>query len=335
MPNKKEPNELDTVIAEINKQTGENTIGFFPKMENSKLIRIPSGSLWLDFSMGGGFPMGRIVEIFGNFSSGKSLICLKTIAEAQKLGKKCFYIDAENSFDPEFAVKNGVNLKNLLITKSSVGEKTFDILISVVEAGIDVVVVDSVASIVPMPEYKDTMEQQTIGLHARLMSKMLRKLNAVNKNSLIIFINQLRENVGAFNPYGVSFSTTGGRALGFYSSVRVEVKKGEDILDKKRRIGQLIKFKVQKNKTAAPFKVGQVKFIYDDINNLCYFDSFDEIVSLSLLLGVVKQAGPYYSYNNKKFLGRNALEKELKENEELFNQLKNEVIYDKKTKKKD
>lgn len=319
-------NDLLSVINDINKTYGVNTIGFMKDMSDVNIERTPTGSLWLDYITGGGLPMGRVVEIFGNFSSGKSLIALKTIAEAQKAGKQCCLIDTENSFDPAFAEKVGVSIEGLILTQCSVGESVFDIMLALIEAKVDIIVVDSVASLIPSSEYKDSMEQQTMGLQARMMSKALRKLTAANSKTLILFINQIREKIGTFSSYGVPTASTGGRALGFYSSIRLEIKRGDDIVKNKEIIGQTIKFKTQKNKTSIPFKNGYVKFMYDTAS----FDRVEELVALGVILKKIKQSGPYYTYGDYKFLGGEKLRSEIATNKELLDKLTNEILnYDK------
>jgi len=326
MPKKKTeettPQTLEELIKEINKKHGDNTIGFINQMPTLDIDRLSSGSLWLDYSLGGGWPLTRIVELFGAFSSGKTLISLKTIVEAQKKGYQCCFVDCENTFDPRFAEKIGVDTDKLLITQSSLGEPTIDMICSLLQAGVKVIVVDSVAALVPSSEVTNPMEQQTIGLHARLMSKALRKMTALNQGSLVIFINQQRENVGGFSPYGPSLTTTGGRALGFYASVRVEVKRGEDIEEQKQKIGQVIKFKVQKNKTSTPFKSGYIKYMYGRYD----FDGTDEAISLGLILKIIQQRGAYYDFEGQNFKGRADLDASLRTDKALYNSLKEQIL---------
>lgn len=326
MPKKKTeetpPQSLDELIKEINKKHGDNTIGFINQMPTLNIERLSSGSIWLDYSLGGGWPLTRVVELFGAFSSGKTLISLKTIVEAQKRGYQCAFIDCENTFDPRFATKIGIDLNKLLITQSSLGEPTVDMICALIQAGVKVIVVDSVAALVPSSEVTNPMEQQTIGLHARLMSKALRKMTALNQESLIIFINQQRENVGGFSPYGPSLTTTGGRALGFYASVRVEVKRGEDIEEQKQKIGQVIKFKVQKNKTSTPFKSGYIRYMYENYD----FDYIDEAISLGLVLKIIGQRGAYYDFDGQTYKGKSELDEALRKNTDIYKSLKEKIL---------
>ena len=232
-------------------------------------------------------------------------------------------IVVHNTFDPRFAEKIGINLNKLLVSQSSVGEPTIDMICNLLESGeVQIIVVDSVAALIPSPELADPMQQQTIGLHARMMSKALRKITALNKGTLVIFINQQREMVGSFSSYGTPLATTGGRALGFYASVRVEVKRGEDIEESKHKIGQVIKFKVQKNKTSVPFRTGFIKYFYSKYS----FDGLDEAISLGLILGVISQRGPAYDFEGQSFFGRAKLEEALTADKTLFDKLKKSIL---------
>jgi len=320
---KETKNDLKSIIAEINKQHGENTIGFINKMPTLAIERLSSGSLWLDYALGGGWPLNRVAELFGNFSSGKTLISLKTIVEAQKRGLQCCFIDVEGTYDPRFAEKIGIDVNKLLISQSSVGEPTIDMICSLLDTGgVRVIVVDSVAALIPSSELTDPMQQQTIGLHARMMSKAMRKITTLNKNTLVIFINQQREMIGGFSNYATPMTTTGGRALGFYASVRIEVKRGEDIEANRYKIGQVIKFKIQKNKTSVPFRTGFIKYYY----NKYAFDTLDEAISLGLILDIIKQSGPAYYLGNQSYFGRAKLEEVLTQDKSLFEQLKQEIL---------
>jgi recombination protein RecA len=311
--------DLAKVLAEINKKFGPNTISTVGEMKTLNIERVPSGSIYLDWALGGGWPLGRSIELYGHYSSGKSLIALKTIVEAQDRGLKCIYIDAESSFDPVFAKTLGVDIDKLIISQQSVGENTFDIINALLQSDVGVVVVDSVASLVPQSELEDPMEQQTMALAARLMSKAMRKITALNKKTLILFINQIRMTMAK---YGNPETTTGGKALGFYSAARVEVRRGDFIEDNKTKIGQVIKFKISKNKTAPPFREGYFKFLYDSGE----IDSVDELVSMGIINKKIEQKGPYYSILGKQFQGREALEKELKDNKTFFEAAKKETL---------
>jgi recombination protein RecA len=314
---------LDKTILSINKKFGENTIGRLDTMPTVVAERISSGSPYLDWAIGGGWPLGRTVELYGPFSSGKSLIALRTVAEAQKKGLKCVYIDSENAFEPEFAKKIGVDIDALVLSQISAGEETFDVVDMLLDSGdVSVLVVDSVASLVPQYEIAESMEKQTMGLHARLMSKALRKITgkASKNKTLVLFINQIREKIGT---YGNPETTTGGRALGFYSSLRVEVRRGEIIQDNKKPIGQHVKFKVTKSKICPPFRDGYFIFYYFDPDNpeLELFDTADELVSMLMVHGKVGRRGAYYDIADRTFQGREELENEIRKDVEFKNQL--------------
>lgn len=256
---------INRIIAQINKDFGENVIGRLPDMENIKVDRISSGVPKLDEALGGGFPMRRIVELYGIQSGGKSLISMFTIREAQKRGLDTVYIDAEDTFDPVFAEKLGVDTKKMILAQSSVGEDALDLVIRLLKARPAVIVIDSVAALITRAEMEEDIDKAFMAPKARLMSRALAKINALNENTLIIFVNQLRATMAM---YGPPTTTTGGRALPHYASIRVEVKKADQIHkdDKKTAevIGQIVGFNVIKNKTAAPYKTGSFKFFYDD-----------------------------------------------------------------------
>jgi len=304
---------LNKTILKINKKFGENTIGKINEMPTVKTERISSGSPYLDWAIGGGWPLGRTIELYGPYSSGKSLIALKTIAEAQKLDKKCVYLDAENAFDPKFATLLGVNIKDLVISQLTAGEQIFDIVDMLLQSEVAIIVVDSVASLVPQYELDESIEKQTMALQARLMSKAMRKLTgkAARNKTLIFFVNQIREKIGA---YGNPEITSGGRALGFYSSLRVEVRRGEILKDQKKVIGQQVKFKVVKSKVCQPWRDGYFLFYHPDSQNpdLELFDTADELVSMLLIQRKIKRRGAYYDVAGKTFQGREELEQEIR-----------------------
>jgi len=304
---------LNKTILKINKKFGENTIGKINEMPTVKTERISSGSPYLDWAIGGGWPLGRTIELYGPYSSGKSLIALKTIAEAQKLDKKCVYLDAENAFDPKFATLLGVNIKDLVISQLTAGEQIFDIVDMLLQSKVAIIVVDSVASLVPQYELDESIEKQTMALQARLMSKAMRKLTgkAARNKTLIFFVNQIREKIGA---YGNPEITSGGRALGFYSSLRVEVRRGEILKDQKKVIGQQVKFKVVKSKVCQPWRDGYFLFYHPDSQNpdLELFDTADELVSMLLIQRKIKRRGAYYDVAGKTFQGREELEQEIR-----------------------
>jgi len=255
---------LNRVIAEINKKYGENIIGRISDMENVTTERISSGIPSLDTALGGGLPFKRIVELYGIPSGGKSLMAMRFIKQAQEKGLDCIYIDAEGSFDIVFAEQLGVDPKKLVIAQSAVGEDTLELVCKLLPTEPGVIVVDSVAAMITQAEMEQPLEQQFMAPKARLMSRGLAKINTLNKKTLIIFINQLRSTMAM---YGPPTTTTGGRALGHYASIRVEVKKGDLIYEEDKKsnpvIGQIVSFYVTKNKTAPPFRLGSFKFFYD------------------------------------------------------------------------
>jgi len=314
--------ELDNIINRINKKFGENTIGKIGQMPTVKVERVSSGSPYLDWAIGGGWPLGKTIELYGPYSSGKSLIALRTIAEAQKKGLKCIYLDCENAFDPEFAKLIGVDIQELIISQVSAGEEVFDIIDMLLESDVAIIVVDSIASLVPKYELEESIEKQTMALQARLMSKALRKLTgktAKNK-TLIFFINQIREKISG---YGNPEITSGGRALGFYSALRVEVRKGELLKEQKKIIGQQVKFKVIKSKVCQPFRDGYFLFYHPDLRNpdLELFDTADELVSMLLIQGKIKRRGGYYDVIGRTFQGREELEQEIKSDSKFKDKL--------------
>lgn len=266
---KEEPKtpSLNRIISQINKDAGETVIGRIGDMENVTTERIPSGVKGLDEAVGGGFPLGRMVELYGLPSSGKSMIAQLIVGQAQKKGLECIYVDCEAGFDPDFAEKLGVDTKKLILVQTGIGEDVIDVVAKTLKAKPGVVVIDSVGAMITRAETEDSVEEVKMAPKARLMSKGLPKLTALNEGSLIIFINQLRKVITTWG--GGGSTTTGGMALGFYSSIRVEVKRDKDLiyLDNKKTdgqvIGQIVQYNVTKNKTHPPFKYGSFKFYFD------------------------------------------------------------------------
>jgi len=255
--------------------------------------------------------------LYGLPSGGKSLISAITVASAQKRGEECIWIDAENAFDPEFAKRLGVDVEKLIVSQSSVGEPTMDIICKLLEGNPAIIVVDSVASMVPMDDMEKSFEENTMATRARLMSKGVAKINVLNKDTIIIFINQLRSNIGM---YGAPSVTTGGRALGHYASVRIEVKTGDFIEENKQRIGQIVKFRVTKNKVGPPWKEGFFEFYYDG-----HIDKENELVSMALVSGKLKFSGAWSEIAGEKFQGRKALEIMLRTDKEFLEKFMKEM----------
>jgi recombination protein RecA len=280
---------------------------------------ISSGSLLLDEALGvGGYPKGRIIEIFGPESSGKTTLALHAIAECQKKGGRAAFVDAEHSIDPIYASNLGVNTSELILSQPDSGEQALEIVEMLAASGaIDLVIVDSVAALVPQAELDGEMGDNQVGLQARLMSKAMRKLAGVlNKaECTIIFINQLREKVGIF--YGNPETTTGGRALKFYSSIRIDIRRGEQIKDGAKQIGNVARIRVVKNKVAPPFRTCDVDIIYGKgINRL------GEALDLGVSHGLIKKSGSWYEINGEKMgQGRDAAQRFLRERPELYEEL--------------
>ncbi len=288
---------LDDALKQIIKQYGKGSVMRLGEQTRVDVDAISSGSLAIDACLGvGGFPRGRIVEIFGPESSGKTTLALHAIASCQKDGGKAAFIDAEHAIDPVYAKALGVDIDDLILSQPDSGEQALEIAELLIKSGaIDIIVVDSVAALVPQAELDGEMGDSNVGLHARLMSKAMRKLAGAisGNNCTAIFINQLREKVGVV--YGNPEVTTGGRALKFYSTIRVEVRKSEAIKNGTDIVGNKVNVKVVKNKVAPPFKVTQVEIYYGEgISHL------SEIISLASDLGIIEKAGAWYSYKGEK-----------------------------------
>lgn len=288
---------LEQVMAEIEKQFGKGAIMKLGSESHMEIEVTPSGSLSLDVALGvGGFPKGRIIEVYGPESSGKTTIALQAVAEVQKRGGKAAYIDAEHALDPVYAKNLGVNLNELLLSQPDTGEQALEICEALVRSNaVSIVVIDSVAALVPQAEIEGEMGDSHVGLQARLMSQALRKLSGViNKtNTTAIFINQLREKVGIM--FGNPETTPGGRALKFYASVRLDIRRGEQIKMGDSVIGNKTNIKVVKNKVAPPFKVANVDIMYGE--GISYEG---ELVDLASELDIIDKSGAWYAYNGEK-----------------------------------
>ena len=297
LDNDKKEQLLSEALKQIEKQYGKGSIMKLGEHTNVDVDAISTGSLAIDNALGvGGLPRGRIIEIYGPESSGKTTLALQCIAECQKEGGKAAFIDAEHAIDPRYAKALGVDVDELILSQPDSGEQALEITEVLIKSGaIDLIVVDSVAALVPQAELDGEMGDSNIGLHARLMSKAMRKLaGAMNLNNCTtIFINQLREKVGVM--FGNPEVTTGGRALKFYSSIRLEVRKSEAIKDGQDIIGNKVNVKVAKNKVAPPFKTCQVEIYYGE-----GISHISEIISLGVEMGIIEKSGSWFSYNGEK-----------------------------------
>ena len=314
---------LSQVLSDIEKQFGKGAVMKLGSDSHLEIDAVPSGSLSLDIALGiGGYPKGRIIEIFGPESSGKTTFALHAIAEVQKQGGRAAFIDAEHALDPVYAKNLGVNIDELLLSQPDTGEQALEICDALVKSGaINIVVIDSVAALVPQAEIEGEMGDNHVGLQARLMSQALRKLSGTiaKTNTIAIFINQLREKVGVL--FGNPETTTGGRALKFYSSIRLDVRRTEQIKMGDNVIGSYTKVKVVKNKVAPPFKSANIEILYGT-----GVSKEGEIVDLAAEDGILEKSGSWYSYNGEKIgQGRETVKALLKENKKLATELENKI----------
>jgi recombination protein RecA len=315
---------LNNAVSQIEKQFGKGSI---MKLGGKEVVQIPaisSGCIALDIISGiGGFPRGRVIEIYGPEGSGKTTLALHAIAEAQKAGGYAAFIDAEHALDPLYAQKLGVNIDELYIAQPDWGEQALEIAeILVRSGGVDIIVVDSVAALVPKAELEGEMGDSHMGLQARLMSQALRKLTAIVSRSktTFVFLNQLREKIGMF--VGNPETTTGGRALKFYSSMRIEVKRVMAIKEGTDIVGGRVRIKIVKNKMAPPFKEVEVDLYYGK-----GFSKESDLVELGVLYGILNKTGAWYSYNDNRLgQGKEAVRKLFEENRKLFDEVKVKVL---------
>lgn len=316
---------LDTAMEQIIKNYGQGAVMFLGGEGNKKLDveSVPTGSIGLDYALGiGGLPKGRIIEIYGPESGGKTTVTLHAIAETQKLGGMAAFIDVEHALDPVYAKSLGVDIDHLIVSQPDTGEQALEIMETLARSGaIDIVVLDSVAAMVTKAEIDGEIGDSFVGVQARLMSAAMRKLTSVisKSNTVAIFINQVREKIGVM--YGNPETTPGGRALKFYASVRIEVRKGEKIVDDGEIIGYTTKCKVVKNKVAPPFKETQFDMIFGEgISRL------GEIITMGEELGFIKKSGAWYSYNGERLgQGKEKTKKFLKENDDLRLELEGKI----------
>ncbi|MCI5515792.1 MAG: recombinase RecA [Oscillospiraceae bacterium] len=314
---------LESALKQIEKQYGQGAIMRLGENSKLKVDAISTGSLTLDLATGiGGLPKGRIIEIYGPESSGKTTLALHCVAEAQKQGGEAAFIDAEHALDPSYAANLGVDVDSLLVAQPDNGEQALEITEQLVRSGaIDIIVVDSVAALVPKSEIEGDMGDSHVGLHARLMSQALRKLaGAINKsNCIIIFINQLREKVGVI--YGNPEVTTGGRALKFYASMRIDVRRIEQIKAPGNEfVGSRTRAKIVKNKVAPPFKSAEFDIMYGT-----GIDKDGEIADMAVNLGIIKKSGSWFSYGDQRFQGRDRLKELIKTDHEFAAEVEEKI----------
>lgn len=321
---KEKQKAMESAISQIEKQFGKGSIMRLGQKEVSEVVPVIStGSIAFDIALGiGGVPKGRVVEIYGQEASGKTTLALHIIAEAQRQGGVAAFIDAEHALDPDYARRLGVDVENLLISQPDYGEQALEIAEILVRSGtVDIVVVDSVAALVPKAELEGEMGDSHMGLQARLMSQALRKLTGIVSRSktCFVFINQVRERIGII--MGNPETTTGGRALKFYASVRVEVKKILSIKDGESTIGNRVKVKIVKNKLAPPFKEAEFDIIYGEGISV-----EGDLIDTGVAYGIVEKAGTWYSYKGERLgQGRDNVKNLLKQNKELKDKIRDEI----------
>lgn len=314
---------LDMALKQIEKQFGKGSIMKLGEQSDRRISTISSGSLALDVALGvGGYPRGRVIEIYGPESSGKTTVALHAIAEVQKAGGTAAFIDAEHALDPAYSEKLGVNIDELLLSQPDTGEQALEIAEALVRSGaVDIIVIDSVAALVPKAEIEGEMGDSHMGLQARMMSQALRKLSgAINKsNTIAIFINQIREKIGVM--FGNPETTPGGRALKFYSTVRLEVRRAEQLKQGNEIVGNKTKIKVVKNKVAPPFRQAEVDIMYGQ-----GISQEGEIIDMGADLDIVLKSGSWYSYNEERVgQGRENAKLFLKENQDIAQEISQKI----------
>lgn len=314
---------LEMALRQIEKQFGKGSIMKLGESAHSIIEAVPSGSIALDIALGvGGFPRGRIIEVYGPESSGKTTVALHAIAEVQKAGGQAAFIDAEHALDPKYASALGINIDELLLSQPDTGEQALEIAEALVRSGaVDIIVVDSVAALVPKAEIEGDMGDSHVGLQARLMSQALRKLSgAINKSNVIaIFINQLREKIGVM--FGNPETTPGGRALKFYASVRLDVRRIETLKQGNDMVGNRTRIKVVKNKVAPPFKQADIDIMYGE-----GISREGSIIDIGTEMDIVNKSGAWYSYNNERLgQGRENAKQFLKDNPQIAVEIEQKI----------
>ncbi len=314
---------LSSALAQLEKDFGAGTIMKLGENYNMEVQAVHTGSIALDRALGiGGVPKGRIIEIYGPESSGKTTVALHIIAEVQKIGGEAAFIDAEHALDPEYAKNLGVDINNLLVSQPDCGEDALEITEALVRSGaIDIVVVDSVAALVPRQEIEGEMGATTVGMQARLMSQAMRKLSSVisKSNSIVIFINQLRDKIGI--AYGNPETTSGGRALKFYASVRIDVRKADQLKNGTEIYGNRVRCKIVKNKVAPPFKVAEFDILYGK-----GISRIGEIIDMGTALDIIKKSGSWFSYNGERLgQGKENIRKILEDKPQLADEIEAKI----------
>ncbi|PIS32084.1 recombinase RecA [Candidatus Peregrinibacteria bacterium CG08_land_8_20_14_0_20_41_10] len=324
--NKEKQEALKNALGIIEKQFGKGSVMLMGESKHIQIETFPSGSLALDLALGGGVPRGRIIEVYGPESSGKTTLTLHMLAEVQKLGGQAAFIDAEHALDPEYSHKIGVDVANLILSQPDTGEQALEIVETLVRSGaVDVIVIDSVAALTPRAEIEGEMGDAHMGLQARLMSQALRKITAAVSKShcTVIFINQIRMKIGVM--FGNPETTTGGNALKFYASVRLDIRSTGKIEEgtgnDKKFTGNQVRVKVVKNKVAPPFKSAEFDILFNE-----GISHASELLNLGLKYELIKKGGAFYEINGQKFQGGEAAKKYLKENKKVADELTKKIL---------